>query len=194
MRYSVNSRPSYSMWWIIFSFPGDTWLIVSVYRKIRRSHIIVMLDIRHFSVLPVTSKFARHTMLNTLMILQPFEVEKEREWIKFQSSSPHSVTNNLYNLGFSDCAIKWWAWLIYYLNFQAYWKDSHKSTCDKHKMQGGVIINNYAIRMKEPAVVIRLLSRMEIQNMIGNILQCAPFIHSAPSVGFQFRKGTTIQL
>lgn len=136
MRYSVNSRPSNSMWWIIFSFPGDTWLIVSVYRKIRRSHIIVMLDIRHFSVLPVTSKFARHTMLNTLMILQPFEVEKEREWIKFQSSSPHSVTNNLYNLGFSDCAIKWWAWLIYYLNFQAYWKDSHKSTCDKHKMQG----------------------------------------------------------
>lgn len=45
----------------------------------------------------------------------------------------------------------------------------YKSTCDKHKMQVRVIINNNVIRMKEPAVITWLFLTIEIQNMIGSI-------------------------
>lgn len=59
---------------------GHMTLIASVYGKIKRSHFIIMSDIRHFSSLLVTSKFAKHSMLNTLIIFSLItEVEKKKE-------------------------------------------------------------------------------------------------------------------
>lgn len=59
-----------SVRWIVFLFPEGTWLIATVHRKIRKSHFIIMSDIRHFPVLLVISKFAKHAMSNTLIIFQ----------------------------------------------------------------------------------------------------------------------------
>ena len=104
MRYPVNS---WEFWFYVVNCILISWghmtLIASVYGKIQRSHFTIMSDIRHFSILLVTSKFAKHSMFNTLIIFQlDYWSRKEKEKARSFRFLVLALSQQSHTLGFSN--------------------------------------------------------------------------------------------